>query len=271
VPFADVEGTQLHYVDIGVGDPPVVLLHAFPLHSDMWAPQVACLAAGRRVIVPDLKGFGKSSAPDDPSSYSMADYVAQVTGLLGQLGVERIVLGGLSMGGYVAFSFLSRHSDMVVGLVLADTRAGRDMPDVLRRRTDQQEQVRREGVDGLVETLLEGLLAAQTRETRPQLVEQVRRIMASNPPAGFVGGLEAMKGRPDSLPRLGTIEAPTLVLVGEHDKPSPPGVVRVWQERIPGSRLVVVPGAGHLSNLESPDVFNAELTDFLDGLRPATP
>jgi 3-oxoadipate enol-lactonase len=266
VPFADVEGNRLHYVDVGVGDPPVVLLHAFPLHSDMWAPQVACLAAGRRVIVPDLKGFGRSSAPDDPSTYSMSDYVLQVVGLLGQLGVGRVVLGGLSMGGYVAFSLVARHSDLLAGLVLADTRAGRDMPDVLQRRTDQQEQVRRKGVEGLVETLLEGLLAPHTRETRPQLVEQVRRIMASNPPAGFIGGLEAMKARPDSLPRLGTIEVPTLVLVGEHDGPSPPAVVRVWQERIPGSRLVVVPGAGHLSNLEAPDVFNAEMSDFLDAL-----
>ena len=105
-------------------------------------------------------------------------------------------------------------------------------------------------------------------ESRPQLVEQVRRIMASNPPAGFVGGLEAMKGRPDSLPRLAAIKVPTLVLVGEHDSPSPPEVVKVWQQRIPGSELVVIPDAGHLSNLENPDAFNAALTDFLDRLPP---
>jgi len=270
VPFAEVEGARLHYVDVGVaagvGDLPVVLLHAFPLHSDMWAHQVACLAARHRVIVPDLKGFGKSSAPDDISAYSMPDYVRQVAGLLGHLGVERVVLGGLSMGGYVAFSFVAGHPDLVAGLVLADTRAGRDTPEVVQRRTDQQEQVRHDGVSDLVEILLGGLLCQETLDTRPQLVEQVRRIMASNPPAGFVGGLEAMKGRPDSLPTIGTIKVPTLVLVGEHDTPSPPNVVKVWQERIPGSRLVVVPGAGHLSNLETPDVFNAELSDFLDTL-----
>jgi 3-oxoadipate enol-lactonase len=266
VPFIDVEGINLHYVDVGVGDPAVVLLHAFPLHSDMWAPQVACLAATHRVVVPDLKGFGKSTAPDDAGSYSMGDYVRQVLGLVAALGLEKIVLGGLSMGGYVAFSLVARHLDRLQGLVLADTRAGRDMPDVLQRRTDQQEQVRREGIDGVVETLLGGLLAPETMENRPQLVEQVRRIMASNPPAGFIGGLEAMKGRPDSLPTLGSIKVPTLVLVGEHDKPSPPDVVKVWQQRIPGSELVVIPRSGRLSNMEDPDSFNTALTDFLDRL-----
>ena len=232
----------------------------------MWAHQVACLAARHRVIVPDLKGFGKSSAPDDASLYSMADYARQVAGLLRELGLERIVLGGLSMGGYVAFSFLANHADRVAGLVLADTRAGRDTPEVFQRRTDQQEQVRRGDVPGLVETLLAGLLSEETMNTRPQLVEQVRRIMSSNPPGGLVGGLEAMKGRPDSLPTIGNLKVPTLVLVGEHDTPSPPNVVRVWQERIPGSRLVVIPGAGHLSNLEQPDIFNTEVSDFLDTL-----
>ncbi len=266
MPFVEVEGVELHYVDVGVGDPPVVLLHAFPLHSDMWAPQVACLAANHRVIVPDLKGFGKSSAPDDAESYSMGDYVRQVLGLVQVLRLERIVLGGLSMGGYVAFSLIPRLLDLLAGLVLADTRAGRDTPEVFQRRTDQQEQVRREGTEALVETLLGGLLAPDTLENRPQLVEQVRRIMVSNPPAGFVGGLQAMKGRPDSLPTLVGIKVPTLVLVGAHDLPSPPDVVRVWQERIPGSELVVIPNAGHLSNMEDPDTFNAALVDFLDRL-----
>jgi pimeloyl-ACP methyl ester carboxylesterase len=266
VPFVDVEGVRVHYVDVGTGDPPVVLLHAFPLHSDMWGAQVACLAAGRRVIVPDLKGFGQSSAPEDVSGYSMARYVEELAGFLRALGLERVVLGGLSMGGYVAFSFLPRHLAMVEALVLADTRAGRDTPEVLQRRTDQQELVRGGDVAGLVETLLAGLLAPATLDGRPQLVEQVRRIMSANPPAGFIGGLEAMKGRPDSLPGLGSIKVPTLVLVGEHDGPSPPDVVRVWQQRIPGSQLVVIPDAGHLSNMENPGAFNAAVTDFLDRL-----
>ena len=271
MPFVEVEGARLHYVDVGTGDPPVVLLHAFPLQSDMWGPQVACLAAGRRVIAPDLKGFGKSSAPDDVDAYSMTAYADEVAGLLRHLGVERMVLGGLSMGGYVALSFMAAHADMVEALVLADTRAGRDAPEVLQRRTDQQEQVRRDGISGpdgsgLLETLLAGLLSPAAPESRPQLVGQVRRMMSSNPPAGYIGALEAMKNRPDSTERLASIAVPTLVLVGEHDAAAPPEVVGAWQEQIPGSQLFVVPGAGHLSNLEAPDVFNAAVADFLDRL-----
>lgn len=266
VPFVDVASTRLHYVDVGAGDPPVVLVHAFPLHSEMWAAQVACLAANHRVVVPDMKGFGRSDAPEDDGAYTMAAYAEELAGLLRHLGLDEVVLGGLSMGGYITFSFLAGHMDMVRGLVLADTRAGTDPPEVLQRRTDQQAQVRRDGTQALVETLLGGLLAPATRETRAELVDHVRQMMLSNPPAGFVGGLEAMKGRPDATPHLGAIAAPTLVLVGEHDGPSPPELVRGWQEQIPSSELVVVPGAGHLSNLEEPDHFNSALTDFLERL-----
>ncbi len=262
MPFADVAGTRLHYLDVGAGDPPVVLLHAFPLHAEMWAPQLACLSARTRVIAPDLKGFGRSDAPDDRSAYTMDNYAAEVAGLLEHLGVERMVLGGLSMGGYIAFAFLRRHAPMVAGLVLADTRAGADTAEVLERRTSQQEVVSSQGAGAVVDTLLAGLLSEHTRQHRPELVAQVRGLMV-NPDAGYIGGLEAMKGRPDATDELAGIDVPTLALVGEHDGPSPPDVVRGWQERIPGSRLVVLPGAAHLSNLEAADEFNAAADDFL--------
>jgi len=265
VPFAEVGGTRLHYLDVGAGDLPVVLLHAFPLHAEMWAPQLACLAARTRVIAPDLKGFGRSDAPDDRSVYTMDSYAAEVAGLLEHLGVERMVLGGLSMGGYVAFAFLRRHAAMVAGLVLADTRAAADTPEVLERRTSQQDMVADQGAGAVIDTLLAGLLTEDTRSNRLELVAQVRSLMA-NPDAGYIGGLEAMKGRPDATPELGGIGVPTLALVGEHDGPSPPDVVRSWQERIPDSRLVVLPGAAHLSNLEAADEFNAAVDDFFAGL-----
>ena len=265
MPFADIGGTRLHYLDVGAGDVPVVLLHAFPLHAEMWAPQLACLAARTRVVAPDLKGFGRSDAPDDRSAYTMDAYAAEVAGLLAHLGVERIVLGGLSMGGYVAFSFLRRYGPMVEGLVLADTRASADTPEVLERRTTQQGLVARDGPGAVVDTLLTGLLSEPTRSNRPELVAQVRGLM-DNPAAGFIGALEAMKGRPDVTADLAGITVPTLVLVGEDDAQSPPDVVRGWQEQIAGSRLVVLPQAGHLSNLEAADGFNAAVDDFVAAL-----
>ncbi|MDQ3575179.1 MAG: alpha/beta hydrolase [Actinomycetota bacterium] len=265
MPTVNVDGTTMHYVDTGAaaGGLSVVLLHAFPLHSGMWWPQIDALTPSFRVIAPDFMGFGSSDAPDEPSSYSMAGWADDVAGLLAALDLDRVVVVGLSMGGYVAFALLERHRPLVSALVLADTRADDDPEQVLERRTDQQRRVRQEGTVAVIDTLLETLLCEHSREHRPEVVVEARRLM-DNPPAGFVGALEAMKSRPDSTAQLDAIDVPTLVLVGAHDQPSPPEVAQAMHERIPGSRLAVLPNAGHLSNLEVPDAFNKALLEFLD-------
>lgn len=272
MPYAQVEGVRLHYLDSGPlepgpggsgpGAPALVLLHAFPLHSGMWEPQIAALSPRWRVVAPDLLGFGSSDAPDDLSRYTMLGYSAQVAGLLDALGLDRVVLGGLSMGGYVAFDVVRHHRHRLAGLVLADTRASADTPEVFGRRTDQQDQVARTGTTSLIEVLLGGLLGDATRSTRLDLVERVRRLMA-NPAAGYLGALEAMKHRPDSTADLAAIDVPTLFVVGDDDALSPPEVARAMHRAVPGSELAVLPGAGHLSNLEAPDTFNAAVEAFL--------
>lgn len=264
MPFAEIDGARLHYLDVGAGDP-LVLLHAFPLHSAMWAPQIACLSSNHRVVAPDLLGFGASDAPAEPAAYTMRRYADDLATLLRHLGIARAVVGGLSMGGYVTFSFLRHHAGMVAALVLADTRAASDTPEVFERRSRQQSEVARDGTAALVEAQLGALLTGATHADRPALIDQIRSIMSANSPAGVVGGLEAMKHRPDVTADLAAVALPTLVLVGEDDATSPPDEVRSWQEAIPGSRLVVLPRAGHLSNLEAPDEFNAAVVDFLEG------
>ncbi|MGH9188876.1 MAG: alpha/beta fold hydrolase [Acidimicrobiales bacterium] len=268
MPFVDFGGTRLHFNDLGPDAvrPPLVLLHAFPLHSEMWAPQLSCLSSRFRVIAPDLSGFGRSDTPEDPASYGMARYADEVMALLDALALEEVVLGGLSMGGYVAFACLRLFPERIAGLVLADTRAAADSSEVLARRSDQQEQVLRDGTGKVVEALIPGLLGDHSFAHRPELVGQVRRLMGDNPAAGYVGALEAMKQRPDATDELAGIGVPTLVLVGEQDRLSPPEVVREWQQRIPGSRLTVLPDAGHLSNLEAADAFNTAVGDLLDDL-----
>lgn len=266
MPAVDVGDKLVHYLDEGTGEPAVVLLHAFPLQAEMWRPQISSLRDRARVIAPDLAGFGRSSAPDDPAAYSVDAWADDVAGLLDHLGLERVVLGGLSMGGYVAFAFLRRHPRRLAGLVLADTRPSADAPEVFDRRTAQQEQVRASGTSELVETLLEGLLTEHTRTQRPDVVDEARRLM-DNPPAGFVGALEAMKRRPDSTGELAGIAVPTLVVVGEADRPSPPEVVSEMATAIPGAELAVLPQAAHLSNLEAPAAFNQALGSLIDRTR----
>ena len=262
MPFTEVDGARIHYLDAGTGEPALVLLHGFPLHAGMWAPQVEHISRTHRVIAPDLLGFGGSDAPETMYRYTMLGFADLVAGLLDHLGLERVVLCGLSMGGYVAFAVLRQYAERVSGLILADTRAAADTSMVFEKRTDQQDQVARIGTTALIETLLAGLLSDETRANRLELVEQVRRLMA-NSAAGFIGALEAMKHRPDATDDLALITVPTLVIVGEDDALSPPDLAREMHERIPGSELAVLPHAGHLSNLEAADDFNAAVDAFL--------
>jgi 3-oxoadipate enol-lactonase len=201
MPTISVDGTNIHFVDAGRGDPPVLLLHAFPFHSGMWEQQVDALADSRRVIVPDLKGFGRSDAPDDITAYSMTSYAHEIVEILDLLEVERVVVAGLSMGGYIAFTLARGHRDRMAGLVLADTKAEADSPEALERRSAQQRKVAEEGTAPVIEALLDTLLSQHTLESRPDVVERARKLM-DNPPAGFRGGLEAIKARPDSTQDL---------------------------------------------------------------------
>ena len=263
---ATISGTRLHYVDVGRGSPPLVLLHAFPLHLGMWDEQVVALSSRWRVILPDLPGFGATDPLPDPGATSIEGFADLVAGLMDALGVGPAVIGGLSMGGYVAFSLLRRHPQRVAALVLADTRAAADTPEVIERRNAQQQQVTEEGTDRLVEAQLANLLTEDTRANRPDVVERARALMHGASAAGVIGALEAMKNRADAVPELEAIQVPVLVLVGEHDGPSPPDVAAAMANGIPGARLEVLPGAGHLSNLEAPDAFNRALESFLTRL-----
>ena len=265
MPTASANGTKINYTDTGGNGTPVVLLHAFPFNSAMWAPQLESLGEKFRLIAPDLKGFGDSDAPEDRSAYSMDGYADEVKALVDDLGLDGYVLAGLSMGGYIALAYMRRYAEGVVGLVLADTRAEADPPEGKEKRSNQQNLVSSEGTAGLVETLTGALLAEDTRSNKPDVVKKAQSAM-DNPPAGFIGALEAMKNRVDSTEGLAKVDVPTLVIVGENDGVTPPEAARNLHEHIGGSELVVIPGAGHISNMEAPEAFNGALAEFLNRL-----
>jgi len=263
VPFAVVSGTRLHHLDVGTGEPAVVLLHAFPLNADMWDEQLDALSPRWRVIAPDLPGFGRTDPPADPRSATIDHWADLVAGLIESLGVGPAVVGGLSMGGYVALALARRRPDLLAGLVLADTRAASDTPEVAERRTVQQRQVSDGQTAEVIESMLGTLLSEQTRAERTDVVERARALMTTTPPPGLVAALEAMKNRSDATSQLPSIDVPVLVIVGEHDVPSPPPVATAIAEAVSGSFLEVIPTAGHLSNLEAPEAFNRALETFL--------
>jgi pimeloyl-ACP methyl ester carboxylesterase len=245
----------------GPGDP-LILLHGFPLNRKMWAPQAKALSATRRVITPDYPGFGSSPRPC--AQPDMRYYAEGVGELLDKLGLDRVVLGGLSMGGYVAFACLRIFPERISALILANTRPDPDPEDAREARREMARRVAEEGVEVLPKLQMERLLAPDTLENDGEVVELVRGLILESSPDGVVAALGAMRDRPDSTGILGDIKAPTLLIGGEEDSLSTPEIMAGMAEKIPNSRYVVLSQAGHLSNLESPDKFSAALSGFLD-------
>jgi pimeloyl-ACP methyl ester carboxylesterase len=258
----EVPENALAHADVGRGLP-VVLLHAFPLNRTMWEPQIAALFGECRCIVPDLRGFG-----DSPKSgpFSMERYADDVVSLLDALQIDRAVIGGLSMGGYVAMAMWRHHRNRIRALVLADTRAGADTSEGKQKRDELISLARVDGAAAIADRQVTGLLGRSTREKQPALVDRLRLLMAGESAEGIIGALEAMRDRPDSTPMLAEIDVPTLVVVGDEDVLTPPKDAKAMHAAIRGSRLEIIPGAGHLSNLERPAGFNAALSDFVGSL-----
>jgi pimeloyl-ACP methyl ester carboxylesterase len=241
---------------------PLVLLHAFPLDGRMWAPQVEALAGSYQVIVPDFRGFGaaRDQAVPEAGMDLLADDVAR---LLDDRGLDRVVLGGLSLGGYVALAFMRRHADRVSGLVLLDTKATSDGDQAREDRLTMAERVLAEGNGFVPEAMLPKLLGETSREHRPELVEKVTAMIREQAPEAIAGAQRGMAARPASTEVLGTIQVPTLVVTGEEDAVAGPEVGRDLAAGIPGARFLLVEEAGHLANLEQPEIVNEALLDFL--------
>ena len=240
---------------------PVVLLHAFPLDSRMWLPQVEALG-GYQAIVPDLRGFGaaREAAVEVTSMDLLADDIAE---LLDERELERAVLCGLSMGGYVALAFARRHPERLGGLVLCDTRAGADSDDARAARLAMAERVLAEGVGFLPGAMVPRLLGKTTREQQPELAERVTETILDQDPRGVAAAQRGMAERPDATAVLGQISVPTLVITGMEDELiAPDESVRMAAE-IRDARLIQVPDAGHLVNLEQAELVNEGLLDFL--------
>jgi len=253
---------MMSYRELGDGPgEPLVLLHAFPLNGRMFEPQMEAFSEGRRVVAPDYPGFGRS--PRTPAQPDIRYYAEGVLGLLNRLGLERVVLGGVSMGGYVAFGCMRLFPERVSGLILADTRPDADSEETRENRKNMARRVADEGVEVLIELQMRRLLARDTLEKNEEVVEEVRDMILESSPGGVVAALGALRERPDSTPLLEELEVPTLVIGGEEDGISSPEVMGAMAEKIPDSRHVTLPRAGHLSNLEAPEGFNAALKEFL--------
>ncbi|GIV95678.1 MAG: alpha/beta hydrolase [Herpetosiphonaceae bacterium] len=262
----EINGIKLHYHDEGEGLP-ILLIHAFPLSGAMWDAQREELRGDYRILTPDLRGFGQSEAPE--GSYTMDQQADDMRALLDQAGIDKAVLCGLSMGGYIALAFARRYPDRLAGLILADTRAGADDEQGKQNRDRLAQLARDRGAAAVAGELLPKMFTTQTFEENPGLIASTRYLMESQPVNGIVGALLGMRDRPDSTPMLGQIRVPALIIVGDQDQLTPLSHAQTLQQGIPGARLEQIENASHLSNMERPAAFNQVLRSFLDPLRTA--
>lgn len=258
-----IGGRPRRYLEAGAGWP-VVLLHAFPLNADMWRPQLDRVPEGWRLIAPDLRGFGPDTNLAGGARAPTMDEIAEDVGvLLDELRIDPAVIGGLSMGGYVAFALFRMAPERFSGMILSDTKPQADTPEGRQRRRQMIEVARAGGALAVANQMLPTLLGETTMRTRPEVQSQVRGMIQSASVAAISDALEAMMERPDSTRDLARISCPVLVLAGDEDMLTPVAHAEAMQQRITRCRLVVLPGAGHLSNLETPDTFSQAVSDFL--------
>ncbi|HEY0100493.1 MAG TPA: alpha/beta fold hydrolase [Pyrinomonadaceae bacterium] len=262
-----VRGIELAYEASGAGLP-VVLLHGFPFNRTLWREQVEALRERYTVVTVDLRGHGETHATHDDSPATMEVMAEDVAALLDELRLARVVLGGLSMGGYVALAFYRLFPERVRALVLADTRPQADTDEARLGREETAARALSQGMQSIADAMLPKLFAPATQTERPEIVARVRDMILQTDPRGAAAALHGMALRADQRELLREIDCPVLVVVGRLDAVTPLADSASMSREIPGARLEVIEEAGHVSNLERPAGFNRALVDFLDALEP---
>lgn len=257
-----INGINIAYDDHGIGIP-VIFLHAFPLNRTMWEGELKTLLLEERyrLVALDWPGFGESDIASDVST--MEFFADCVAGLMDTLGMQSAVLCGLSLGGYAAFAFLRKYPQRVAGLILADTRPEADTPEGRASRENVARIAETEGTEAIANIQIPRVLSEYTRQHHPEVELRVRQMINAATPRGIAATSRGMAQRTDSTDLLPAISCPTLVVVGEQDALTPLDGARNYAAKIPGAQFIIIPYAGHLSNLEQPEAFLQGIDGFL--------
>lgn len=259
MPTATLSDCTISYVDQGQGTP-LLLVHGFPLDHSMWLHQIAEFRKTHRVIAIDLPGFGASTTSAPLSIIGMADRLAE---FLDSLGLPTAIVCGLSMGGSIAQQFAVRHPQRLTGLILCDCRAMTDPPETQKMRHDLADRVLREGPEFVAQAMPTRLFSARTIRDQPAVVESIQATIRRTSPQSVAGGSRALADREDMVPRLQEITARTLLIVGQDDVISTVEEMKTIAQQIPSAELIEIPGAGHMAPLETPELVNAAIRNWI--------
>lgn len=252
---------QIEYEDHGEGLP-LVLLHAFPLSCRMWEPEKKALARENvRLILPDLRGFGETKSTADTNT--MDEMAGDVADLLDRLKIEKAIIGGLSMGGYVTFALYRLDPGRFSGLILCDTTCAADTDEKRENRFKLIKKIEENGPQALIENMLPVLVGKYTKENNPELYADLEQRFAGTDPQEAIGALRGMAARIDSCDLLSEIDVPTLFIFGEEDTLTDADMGRKMHSRVTGSEFCLITNAGHYSNLEQPEQFDQAIISFI--------
>jgi 3-oxoadipate enol-lactonase len=246
-------------------DLPILFIHGFPFDNLMWRHQVAALAQWQRIVL-DLWGAGFANVPAGTAGYSISDHATGLIQTLDDMDVDKAVVCGQSMGGYITFEMLRAFPERVAAAILCNTKAAADTPEGKRGRDAMAAQAERDGPQGIAAELVPKLLARATRESQPAVVREVTTMIERQPVHGMIATLRALRDRSDSTSLLAQIQVPVLVVAGDDDQITPAEGMQEMAGAIPGAQFVLIRGAGHLSPLEQPAAVNRAVESFLTQL-----
>ncbi len=257
------DGTQIYYTDTGDKNSKntITLIHGFPFNNEMWKPQIELLEKDHRVIAYDLRGHGKSEVGD--GQYTLELFVDDLIGLLDHLKIEKTIVCGLSMGGYISLRAVERNPERFKALVLCDTSSIADSNEVKLKRAASIKMIKNDGLQVFAEGFVKAIFAPQSLSAKISAIEIIKNMILSNSALGVCGTLLALAGRTDTTDSLSKITIPTLILVGENDNVTPPKLSQLMHEKISNSEFHVIKDAAHMSNFENTSEFNQHLLNFL--------
>ncbi|MBL7856383.1 MAG: alpha/beta hydrolase [Cyclobacteriaceae bacterium] len=255
----------LSYDDVGDGDIPVIFLHGYPFDKTMWRGQLDFLQSSNRLIPCDIRGFGKSI--DEESKLSIDLFADDLIHLMDKLSIDKAIVCGLSMGGFIALNAMKRFPDRFEALILCDTQCIADTPEVKAKRYKTIDEIESSGVTIFNEGFIKSVFHSDSITNKKEVVEELRRVVFSNSKHGIVQGLVALAERSETCSTLNEITVPVLIICGREDEVTPLSQSELMHEAIKESILQVIDKAGHVSNLEHPDIFNEHLLEFLTALK----
>jgi 3-oxoadipate enol-lactonase len=257
-----INDIAINYIERGSSQGlPVVFIHGFPLSQKMWESQISELPNDIHAIAYDVRGHGSSAVGD--GQYTMELFVDDLIVLLDHLGIEKAVLCGLSMGGYIALRAVEKHPNRIKGLILCDTKSQPDTNEGKIKRTNSLKTLKSAGVTAFADDFVKTIFGTKTFEDNPKAIEFVKELIRANSVLGICGTLLALACRTETTASLSSINVPACIIVGEFDLLTPPSCAQEMHKAITGSEIHILPNAGHMSNLENTKDFNTHLLFFL--------